>query len=172
MDDGEDKHSISKPSKPKSEIHEPEKFDTFWKLYPRKVNKAGAVKKWNATLASGETDADQLVAAAEGYSAKTTGKEEKYIMHPATFLGPDQRWKDFLNVEISEIDKYIWPEGWTPEMKEASLAYGREDREGQYEREGILRDTTPAWHKRISNLSENGGPEIQDRTDGVPKKAT
>lgn len=74
-----------------------EKFDCFWKVYPRKVNKAGALKKWNATMTAEVTDPDQLILCAEKYSMMVKGKEDKYIMHPATFLGPDRRWRDFLD---------------------------------------------------------------------------
>jgi hypothetical protein len=95
-DGGEVNPSPSKPPKPKSEILEPEKFDAFWKAYPRHVNKSGAVKKWNFTLGTGETDSDQLIAAAENYAAVVKGKEDRFILHPATFLGPDRRWNDFL----------------------------------------------------------------------------
>jgi hypothetical protein len=87
----------SKPTPKNNTIPKPKAFDLFWKEYPRHINKAGAMKKWTATLQTQETDPEQLIAAARKYFLICKGKEEKFILHPATFLGPDKRWKDFLD---------------------------------------------------------------------------
>ncbi|MDR3348555.1 MAG: hypothetical protein LBO03_02945, partial [Acidaminococcales bacterium] len=43
-------------------------FDAFWERYPRKVNKQGALKAWNAKKKQDVLDADRILAAAEAYA--------------------------------------------------------------------------------------------------------
>lgn len=165
------------PPKGKGEkkIIEPSQFDVFWKAYPRKVNKGGALKKWNATLTTGETDPDQLIAAAKHYADAVKGKEEKYILHAATFLGLDQRWKDHLDVKLPEGAilfngiVYTKPEGWTDEMFAASMRYGMEDQEGQLVKEMEARELEngngkrPSGKPEISKVTTPGGTEEGER---------
>ena len=114
-----------KPKKEKSPIIETAKFDLFWKAYPKRINKAGAIKKWNTTLTAGETDPDQLILCAEKYSMIVKGKEDKYILHPATFLGPDRRWKDYLDGGSTEggRDEVDYDEAMKPKRKGIENAY-------------------------------------------------
>lgn len=70
-------------------------FEAFWEKYPRKVNKRGAFKCWRTRLRSG-VSVDNLMLAVEHYAAACAGKEEQYILHGATFLGPNNRWQDYL----------------------------------------------------------------------------
>ena len=71
-------------------------FATFWAAYPRKVNKAGALKAWTARLRDGTMDAAEVMTALDNYVKRVAGKELEYVLHPATFLGPALRWKDYL----------------------------------------------------------------------------
>lgn len=43
------------PPVPDSDVPHPYTFDTFWSLYPRKVDKIPARKKWNTLVKDGET---------------------------------------------------------------------------------------------------------------------
>ena len=86
-------------------------FETFWAFWismGRGENKLGAYDKWNACLKGRNgkkshapvTEAE-LLAAAEHYADKcrAEGTEPRYVMQATTFLGPSQRWVDFIKVK-------------------------------------------------------------------------
>jgi hypothetical protein len=73
-------------------------FDEVWKSYPRRINKAGAYKAYCSTIKRGSSVCD-LFNAVEAYAAQRIGQDEAYTLHPATFFGPDERWRDYLPVE-------------------------------------------------------------------------
>lgn len=61
-------------------------FEAFWKVYPRRVNKAKAFRAWkSATEAVSE---DILIDAAKQYAAyhDAVGTDQQYIKHPTTWL--------------------------------------------------------------------------------------
>jgi hypothetical protein len=86
------------PPKPKEEDEAdyPEDFDSFWKVYPRRLNKVGAYRCWQARIKSGEV-ANILIKSAENYAIAKTGTEKSYLMLPTTFLGRDKRFRDYLD---------------------------------------------------------------------------
>lgn len=71
-------------------------FESFWKVYPRKVEKKTAFQKWKARIK--QYDPDTLIQAATAYAEKCRreGTPVNYIKHPATFLGPNEPFKDYL----------------------------------------------------------------------------
>lgn len=71
-------------------------FDTFWSAYPRRIGKKKAYRCWLATLNKGASAA-QLHNAVGNYKMRCAADrtEERFIKHPATFLGPDEHWRDF-----------------------------------------------------------------------------
>jgi hypothetical protein len=116
-----------------SDIVEPEKFDLFWKNYPRKVkpNKQGTIRNWNGLINRQETDPDQLILCSEKYSMIVKGKEDKHVLHPATFLGRDRRWKDFLDSPSSApTAPALTPEQIADQERTRAVI------KAQYEREG------------------------------------
>ena len=73
-----------------------ERFDAFWKAYPRKVGKAAAVKAWKKI----KPDADlfeRILAAVEAAKASDNWTREngRFIPHPTTGLNQG-RWDDEL----------------------------------------------------------------------------
>jgi hypothetical protein len=80
-----------------------DKFEVFWGIYPRKVNKKGAYNVWKSRMSDG-VEPDTLILSATNYAAKCkrVGTEEQYILHAATFLGPQERWKEYLRVHVAE----------------------------------------------------------------------
>jgi len=76
-------------------------FEVFWASYPRKVEKRKAFKTWNSTLKKGAGPAD-LIVAAKAYAAEgeRKGRAVEYIKHPATFLGPNEAWRDFIGSPV------------------------------------------------------------------------
>lgn len=71
-------------------------FEEFWAFYPRKHDKGAAVVKWKATVKRGAKP-DDLVLAAKNYQISMRDTEEKYIKHGATFLGPTEPWREYLD---------------------------------------------------------------------------
>ena len=81
-----------------------EHFDKFWAAYPRKIGKKATWHKWVATLKRVDFKEYEwvgegcLIYAALSYAerCKKAKTDEQYIWHPATFLGPDEHWRDFV----------------------------------------------------------------------------
>lgn len=73
-------------------------FEAFYAAYPRRVVKKRAWKNWNVCLKGGASP-EELTAAAAAYAERCrrlrTGEE--YILHPSTFLGPSEPWRDYAH---------------------------------------------------------------------------
>jgi Uri superfamily endonuclease len=67
-------------------------FDHFYSIYPRRINRALAEKKYNAAIKKGATH-EQLANGAYEYAqwCQRNGTEKQYIAHPATWIG-QERW--------------------------------------------------------------------------------
>jgi len=83
---------MNHPNKPSIE---PSMFDEFWKIYPRKVAKGGALKAWANAVKIAKPE--QIIAGAKKY-AKDPARDPKFTAHPATWLNA-QRWLDEPQVE-------------------------------------------------------------------------
>jgi hypothetical protein len=70
-------------------------FDEFWKLYPKRVAKADALKAWKQAIK--RKPADELIALTKAY-AEGKLPEATFIPHAATWLKND-RWED---VDVSK----------------------------------------------------------------------
>ena len=67
-------------------------FDEFWNVYPRKVAKKAARKKFDAAVKGG-VDPSEIVSAARDYAKAKDGEDPKYIAYPTTWLNQG-RWED------------------------------------------------------------------------------
>jgi hypothetical protein len=65
-------------------------FEEFWKIYPRKVAKAAALKAW--IKAKQVTSPEEIIAGAQRY-ANDPNRHPSYTAHPATWLNA-HRWGD------------------------------------------------------------------------------
>lgn len=76
-------------------------FDALWQAYPRKRDKARAYKCYLARLKDGFSE-DELYQAVKRYAeeCRTEHREERYIKHAATFLGPNTPFMDYLRPEV------------------------------------------------------------------------
>ncbi|WP_099192274.1 hypothetical protein [Tepidibacter mesophilus] len=76
-----------------------DEFEEFWKIYPRRKEKKKAFKAWNTLLKDkvDKVNIKDLMKAVENYSKDCKGKEERYIKHAATFLGPNRPFEDYLH---------------------------------------------------------------------------
>jgi hypothetical protein len=69
-----------------------EAFEAFWKIYPRKVAKAAAVKAWSKAVRDG-TEPSTIIAAAQFYALERKMQDPVYTKHPATWLNAGC-WQD------------------------------------------------------------------------------
>jgi len=72
----------------------PDRFDEFWKLYPRKVGKENARKKWE-TIKPEMVDTILAAVVAHTRSQDWCKEDGRFIPHPATWLH-GHRWEDEL----------------------------------------------------------------------------
>ena len=92
------KNTITKeeqPIKNKQENISPDTFDKFWKLYPKKIAKADALKAWNKAIKT--KTAEKLLELTKAY-AEGKLPEDKYIPYPASWLNKGL----YESVEIAE----------------------------------------------------------------------
>lgn len=69
-----------------------ETFETFWQVYPRKIEKAAAFKEWQ--LALERATAEQIIAAAEAFAQSDVGRgSPRFILYPERWLKRD-KWTD------------------------------------------------------------------------------
>ena len=73
-------------------------FEAFWELYPRKIGKGEAYKKYMARRKDGYTD-EELIGAAKNYSdfCKKMKTEQQYIKHARTFLSENTPFVDYMD---------------------------------------------------------------------------
>jgi hypothetical protein len=71
-------------------------FDNFWKLYPKKVAKADALKAWNKAIKT--KTAERLLELTKAY-AEGKLPEDKYIPYPASWLNKEL----YESVEVAEV---------------------------------------------------------------------
>jgi hypothetical protein len=98
------KDVTDKPVLPKLPPEQKDKFEKFWKLYPRKRNKADAIKQWLSI----NPDDEQYAEIMEGLRKAVNSKEWKeqdgrYIPYPATWLRKG-RWLDEYSEDEQEVD--------------------------------------------------------------------
>ena len=72
-------------------------FESLWKVYPRKKEKASAYKAYKARLK--DYKHEQLLLATQRYAeeCKILDTEERYIKHGSTFFGPSLPFADYLD---------------------------------------------------------------------------
>jgi len=76
-----------------------EGFTEAWNGYPRKVGKPAALKAFHARTVEGVPQ-EELVTAAKNYGEKRRGEDPQYTMLPATFFGPNERWKEYIELVV------------------------------------------------------------------------
>lgn len=84
----------STPPAPRSAADEA--FERVWSAYPRKVNRKKALEVWRARMREG-VDPSDIEEAVANYAEARRGREAAYTMHAATFWGPGERWRDWLD---------------------------------------------------------------------------
>lgn len=74
-----------------------EDFEKFWSVYPRRIDKGNAYKKFLARTKDGWSGGE-IVEAAQKYASecKMLHTDQQYIKHPKTFLSEALPFKDYL----------------------------------------------------------------------------
>jgi hypothetical protein len=100
--DAEQKSLVDKPTKEHaSKKQEPEHFDQFWKIYPRKVNRQGFFTFWMKNNL--DQEAETIIASVQRHSMCEQWKAQngQFIPHPLTYLR-QQRYAD-LPMDVPSI---------------------------------------------------------------------
>ena len=69
-----------------------EKFDKFWSLYPRKVARIVAERRWKKLS---KKEIDEILKIYPEHLLRWRYKDIQYVPHPATWLN-QRRWEDEL----------------------------------------------------------------------------
>lgn len=96
--------ALAREEKRREEKISTDRFEEFWKAYPRKVKKPRAQRSWKALhLANG--DFEKVMAGLEDAkrSEKWGRDDGRYIPHPATWLN-DREWEDEIASAVMEND--------------------------------------------------------------------
>ena len=120
-------------------------FEEFWKAYPKPKNpdKTPTRKKYEALRKKG-VSGDDLLKAAQGYARSTQGTDPRYIKHGATFLGPQEPWRDYLTEPEATAAKTDGP----PDAEE-------------------LFPNLAAWWRRNQEANNDGANRLDD-IPGIP----
>ncbi len=70
-------------------------FEAVWTAYPRKLEKAKALKAYTARRKAGASRED-LLAATKHYAGSVVGADPKYVKLGATFYGPNRPFSDWI----------------------------------------------------------------------------
>lgn len=120
-------------------------FEAFWEVYPRKVGKRRAFVCWQRQLRNG-VSAALLVQAARHYAEATADTEERYVMHPSTFLGPYDRWEDYVepyrpkSVAQRRFEQHLQSQGREPDHE--AKRFARTHAELERRQEALRRELT------------------------------
>ncbi len=72
--------------------NDPDRFQEFWRAYPRRTAKGDARKAWAKALKNG-ADPGLMIGAAKQFAVRSRHTEARYIPYPATWLNREQ-WDD------------------------------------------------------------------------------
>lgn len=88
------------------------KFDEFWSVYPRRVQKQDARKAWSQVLRR-KIHPDKVIAGAKRYAQERNGQDPNFTRHPASWLRaggyddePDQTRLAVVGPELRTFDDY------------------------------------------------------------------
>lgn len=80
-------------------------FGEFWKLYPRKVAKANAVKAFKKKCKDEQTYT-AIMRGLQNYVTACKDKDPQYIAHPATWIN-GERWNDEVSTKTKSSNPFL-----------------------------------------------------------------
>lgn len=75
-----------------AEPSKPDRFDEFWNIFPKKVAKQAARRRWDALIKRG-TDPQAIINGAKAYAAHVRDTEPQFVKQPDGWLNAG-RWED------------------------------------------------------------------------------
>jgi len=84
----------------------PDEYEEIYELYPaNKGSKKAGWRKWAATRRRGISKED-LTTAVSNYAkvCEREDRDKKYVKHIGTFFGPDEHWKEYLELDEENIN--------------------------------------------------------------------
>lgn len=73
------------PALSRSEELAPDRFEEFWRVYPRRKDKRAAERAWRSALKR-KVDPEVIILAARKFAQVNIGQDQQFIKHPATWL--------------------------------------------------------------------------------------
>lgn len=93
------KYSTGKARRVKSSPEYSDEFKAFWEVYPKKTAQDAAWKSWRDEDKLPPQHYQLAIKQAQAYAEHVTGKDTKYVKHPATWLNGGC-WKDVIEKKI------------------------------------------------------------------------
>lgn len=110
----------------KKELRE-RQFKEFWQIYPRKVNKKQAIKKWQKINPDDELFKKIIQALNTTISTEWKNRDEQYIPHASTWLN-NERWNDELKTKQPIAQEKEKPKVvYTPVVEDLMADYKEDD---------------------------------------------
>ena len=84
----------------------PDEYEEIYELYPaNNGSKKAGWRKWAATRRRGVSKED-LTTAVSNYAkvCEREDRDKKYVKHIGTFFGPDEHWKEYLEIDEENIN--------------------------------------------------------------------
>jgi len=105
----EKEENIKSKNKPIAQHEYTLDFESFWQAYPRREGKRSAWRQWAARIKSGAT-ANEMIAGAKAYAARTKreNRDLKFVKLPATFLGPDEHFREVTEAASQPAQTIEW----------------------------------------------------------------
>ena len=102
-------HQKSQKEPPISPKGEDSPFESFWNLYPKKVGKQAALRRWKKIkpskgLAEAILNSIRDQVDRQHFIGSQNGQEREFIPNPSTWLN-EGRWEDGIQPTRDEIDK-------------------------------------------------------------------
>lgn len=96
----------------KEKIHDPEAFEAFWKLYPKKKDKAKAIREWNKLKADRKLMREMSAALRVQMASEEWQRDNgRAVPYPCRWLS-HRRWEDEQDVTLPKAQgqevKRIW----------------------------------------------------------------
>ena len=102
--------NIDIPSKPSThntqDILISDHFDDFWKECRRKIGKKKAQQLYEKIIKNGEAQESELLKSMKKYNDNNKGTEEKFILHPSTWLN-QARWQDMVEDQRKKNKNFL-----------------------------------------------------------------
>jgi len=87
-------------------------FEEVWAAYPRKIGRKKAYDQFVTRMRAGHPFAE-IREAVSNYAGVRRGQDSAFTLHPATFWGPAERWKDYLDGGEGLRTTQARPKGFT-----------------------------------------------------------